>query len=318
MQWLRPRYGYGRNATRTFLPPRRYVSDNASPEWFTKLRDELLNRDLGTSVARLGKKKNDALELSLKPFMPCSFYVPSKAAGQHDTALFSLGTHLLHFDDAPPTDQLLPDGTDNRHSPGEPWVRRMWAGGSMRVNMLGYYNPFHGWIQRQPIFAHEWVKDVELRGRDDTEKLFVTIERRFERVPRHVYKYGEYKKLHEKARAADPASCSMVEERTLVFLKERSAEEKKAIEMGELAPVKYAKGTFHGSLVHLKLTVFSSNRSRFLADPHADTGPPLPLFGPHVQCARHTSRLKICPRGRRTPQSVGAWPAISDHDVGSC
>ncbi|KAK4135421.1 hypothetical protein BT67DRAFT_378158 [Trichocladium antarcticum] len=41
------------------------------------------------------------------------------------------GHHLVYYPLQLPPSQLMPDGTDPAHSPGAPFVRRMWAGGSV-------------------------------------------------------------------------------------------------------------------------------------------------------------------------------------------
>ncbi|KAL2140909.1 hypothetical protein VTI28DRAFT_7876 [Corynascus sepedonium] len=51
-------------------------------------------------------------------------------AGDGDLTL-PQGHHLVYFPLQLPPSRLLPDGTDPGHCPGEPFVRRMWAGGEV-------------------------------------------------------------------------------------------------------------------------------------------------------------------------------------------
>jgi hydroxyacyl-ACP dehydratase HTD2-like protein with hotdog domain len=163
-----------------------------------------------------------------------------------------VGHHLIWFNAAVPTQELLPDGTDASQSPGDPWVRRMWAGGSLQIKPDDYVDPISGFRLDAPILGAERIKDVQLRGQGDGAKIFVTIERRFARVDRVQENYrkmhGSIRRGHiaktqrffeEQLRDAGWGDSILTEERNLVFFKERTAEEKDAIKAGQLAPVRY-------------------------------------------------------------------------------
>ena len=44
------------------------------------------------------------------------------------------GHHLVYFPPPVPDRSLLPDGTDSLHSPGAPFIKRLWGGGSLVFN----------------------------------------------------------------------------------------------------------------------------------------------------------------------------------------
>jgi len=56
---------------------------------------------------------------------------PSSSESLSDLIL-PQGHHLVYFPIQVPASMLTPDGTDPDHAPGYPFVRRMWAGGSVR------------------------------------------------------------------------------------------------------------------------------------------------------------------------------------------
>ncbi|KAI4941151.1 hypothetical protein J4E91_010942 [Alternaria rosae] len=163
------------------------------------------------------------------------------------------GHHLIWFNPAVRTPELLPDGTDASQSPGGPWVRRMWAGGSIQVRPDEYYDHNRGFRVEFPMSGTEHIKHVRLHGEGDTAKIFVTIERRFARVDSvgraYSAKHGKLGKdggrklktyLEQQLRDGDDWGDAIVkEERNLVFFKERTAAELEAVKAGQMATVKY-------------------------------------------------------------------------------
>lgn len=155
-----------------------------------------------------------------------------------------------------PADELLPDGTDPLQSPGEPWVRRMWAGGSVRVRPSEFYRFETGFAVDSKMACMERIQDVQLRGQGDTEKMFVTIDRRYARIDtlqakaealaqlpstkgRRVRPMGV---LRQQLLSEDWGDSIMREQRSLVFLKDKTAAEVEAIKAGQMATVKYLDG----------------------------------------------------------------------------
>jgi len=135
--------------------------------------------------------------------------------------------HLVYF---PPTSRLsalLPDGTDPEQSPGEPFVRRMWAGG--RINFFPNEAPINkmAGLRAQCL---ERITDVVIKGTPRNEKIFVTIERRISRILNEYHSdiscVRNAYTLEAATRDAllNDQKCSIIEERNLVFMRERTPE----------------------------------------------------------------------------------------------
>lgn len=111
------------------------------------------------------------LSLSLSDFIPQTpiSSISTTSSYLHKSTI-PPSHHLVYFPPLTPISSLLPDGTDPLHSPGGPFTRRMWAGGSMAFN-----NPLH--ISEQRIICDEHISDVTVKGRPGEEKIFVQISR---------------------------------------------------------------------------------------------------------------------------------------------
>ncbi|DAA75448.1 TPA_exp: Uncharacterized protein A8136_1845 [Trichophyton benhamiae CBS 112371] len=90
------------------------------------------------------------------------------------------GHHLIYFPPQVPSSELLPDGCDELHSPGQPYNRRMWAGGSVRF--FGDGGPL---LTGQRAVCVEGIREVNIKGKEGDEKIFVGIERRVATVDEH-------------------------------------------------------------------------------------------------------------------------------------
>ncbi|KAF7186212.1 Mesaconyl-C(4)-CoA hydratase [Pseudocercospora fuligena] len=126
---------------------------------------------------------------------------------------------------------MLPDGTNPDHFPGEPFVRRMWAGGKVT------------WNNDRPLrldggvgVCAEFIRDVSTKG----EKVFVEIERRIAKASKEeIEGLGEAwqnqdvkRDLEHRVRqrlwrneGEDFGPASILERRTLVFMRSRTPEE---------------------------------------------------------------------------------------------
>ncbi|KZM19471.1 uncharacterized protein EKO05_0003042 [Ascochyta rabiei] len=204
----------------------RYYSSQATndPEWFQQLRAGLLSRSPICQHEDLDYIHHMQLCTTLGGFVPRIHKGESVAHTRSPVA------HLLtRFNLQVPSAKLLPDGTDPLHSPGEPWVRRMWAGGAVQVNpsvsagtdTLGF---------RSKVACVERIKDVRLQGENDTTNIFVTIERRFALFNRLAdrarspsaeldAKTNLVQQVHSGVEWGD---ALMKEERNLVFLKAKT------------------------------------------------------------------------------------------------
>lgn len=158
-----------------------------------------------------------------------------------------LGHHLVYFNPSPCSSELLPDGTDALHSPGGPWVRRMWAGGKLQLDIHKYFSRQDGWFLNHDFICAERISDVQFRGQGDSAKIFVTIERRFARLDSKddkKYRNIDLQLQDEMQRGEEWGNASLIEQRNLVFMKARSTEEVNAIKDGKFTPVRYLKGLF--------------------------------------------------------------------------
>jgi hydroxyacyl-ACP dehydratase HTD2-like protein with hotdog domain len=185
----------------------------------------------------------------------------------------SVGDHLVYFNPIPPTNTLLPDGTDTLHSPGGPFVRRMWAGGSLRVNRSLYFDTDGGWGQLQSCACVERIKNVRLHGEGATAKIFVTIERRFARKDELVRsmrreRTSESSEVVEHFQAQVDldgwGDAFLKEERNLVFMRERSTAELEDIKAGTTTPTRYLASPGIPEFSHA-LTPSSATLFRFSA-----------------------------------------------------
>jgi hydroxyacyl-ACP dehydratase HTD2-like protein with hotdog domain len=162
-----------------------------------------------------------------------------------------LGQSLLWFNTSLPADQLLPDGTDPLQSPGEPWVRRMWAGGLMKLNPHEFYRQENGFAMESDMACAERIQDVELRQARDKTMIFVTLERRFARAdtlreklqsrPAGVMRFNPQKLLRDQLLRPGWGDAVLHEERRLVFFKAMTPAELEATKAKNSEPVKHSK-----------------------------------------------------------------------------
>ncbi|MCJ1351150.1 MAG: hypothetical protein MMC33_001132 [Icmadophila ericetorum] len=142
-------------------------------------------------------------------------YLPRAAARKaHDHKMaLRPGHHLVYFPQftSLPEGELLLDGTDPLQSPGEPFNRRMWAGGRMKFQS-----------DKDLIFAtmptlrcHERISDVTVKGLPGNEKAFVNIERRIEAAGRENASLSE--------------TGIIIEDRSIVFMRENFAKKTKGL-----------------------------------------------------------------------------------------
>jgi hydroxyacyl-ACP dehydratase HTD2-like protein with hotdog domain len=158
---------------------------------------------------------------------------------------------LLYFEPAKPPSELLSDGTNPDQSPGHPFVRRMWAGGSVLYNHL---KPLL--MDNSRAVCLEGIRDVAVKGKPGDEKVFVGIERRLAALNKDEEKEmrdanGQEDKileLEDKIRQrlwmpsdTDFGPASIVERRNIVFMHERSPEQAKQAIAAAKQPTKMLK-----------------------------------------------------------------------------
>lgn len=147
---------------------------------FDEIRQKLLSRPLDILEDYLSPTNSQLLNLSLSDFLPPSCRAqPDTGTGKEQRYQLPQGHHLVYFPTRATSAQLLPDGTDTLHSPGAPFVRRMWAGGSL------YFSTHLNDIPRSRLYktnravCAEGIRDVRIKGTPDEEKIFVDIERQY-------------------------------------------------------------------------------------------------------------------------------------------
>ena len=102
------------------------------------------------------------LNATLADFIP-NYFVTHPAA-------LPFGYHLIHFPPPIRSSELLPDGTDPMQSPGGVFTRRMWAGGEITFGRRVNFN-------NSPFHCVERISDVEVKGEEENQKIFVEIQR---------------------------------------------------------------------------------------------------------------------------------------------
>lgn len=130
----------------------------------------------------------------------------------------SPGHHLIYFPPQVPLSQLLPDGTDTLHTPGEPFDRRLWAGGSVK-----FADPELLLDGRRAVCI-ESIRNVAVKGREGDEKVIVTIERRVGTVPEEEPAEKSWERIWRR-NGDDPGESAVVENRDLIFLRPKSEEQ---------------------------------------------------------------------------------------------
>ncbi|KAK0622918.1 hypothetical protein B0T14DRAFT_494485 [Immersiella caudata] len=124
------------------------------------------------------------------------------------------GHHLVYWPLQAPKSGLMPDGTDPDHFPGGPFVRRMWAGGSIQyqrgISFPGPQKLIRGWCV-------ETVGKLELKlGKaPGDEKVFVEVKRQYGVAPTSALTGMSAENVLARYTPA------MTETRKLVFMRER-------------------------------------------------------------------------------------------------
>lgn len=131
------------------------------------------------------------------------------------------GHHLVYFPPQVTSSQLLPDGTDILHSPGHPFSRRLWAGGRIKFAATGNLL-----LDGSRAVCIETIRNVSTKGQEGEEKVFVGIERRIGTV-HEGEKESDVRKRIWKEDEEDFGQASIIENRNLVFMREKSQEQVK-------------------------------------------------------------------------------------------
>lgn len=186
-------------------PSPRYSSD------FSQVREKMISRQLPYGTDYMTLTQSRALRLTLADFLPHSREVRQ---GHSNGPLVKARDgplapthHLVHFPNVPPSSLLLPDGTDSLHSPGPPFTRRMWAGGSMAFLQD---IPLNG----RPFHYTQSIADVQIKGKEGEEKIYVRVER--------VIFAGRYP---GEVKGQPNSGLYIAEQRSLVFMRDNRQED---------------------------------------------------------------------------------------------
>lgn len=190
----------------------------------SELARELTSRSLPLAFDYLHTQPSHLLGLTLRDLLP---HPHSRRRGESDAVLPSVksaiplpaGHHLVYFPPQVPLSQLLPDGTDTLHSPGEPFHRRLWAGGRVRFPTRGGLV-----LDGSRAACIETIRDMVSRGRPGEEKVMVRIERRIGLVQESEQEPDIRARLWRE-NEEDSGQSAIIEHRDLVFMREKSPEE---------------------------------------------------------------------------------------------
>ncbi|KAM3081005.1 prephenate dehydratase [Clarireedia jacksonii] len=169
-----------RNLKRSFSSSKQNVGSSLQSELF----DKLTTRPPNIIYDYLSPRPSRLLSISLADFIPATCYpanfsstkVPSPyAQASNDPSRLPQSHHLVYLNPQVPSSELLPDGTDRLHSPGTPFTRRMWAGGSVTFNNLENHQLL---LNNTRAVCIERIVDVTVKGAAGDESVFVNIERR--------------------------------------------------------------------------------------------------------------------------------------------
>jgi hypothetical protein len=213
----------------------------------------MLGRQINPLFGSLSAPRNETLEKCLSSVLPAT-----RARAIDRNLWLPIGHHLVYFNPYVLEDDLLPDGTDAIHSPGPPFNRRLWAGGRLNIDVAKYFTGPSAWKLGTPFVCLERITNVHLRGEHDAAKIFITIQRRFASIESlDHYRSGLAGRKQTVQDAAlldgfrnelvtedDWGSASMIEERDIVFLKDRTQDELDAFIAGDFPPVRYLKCMF--------------------------------------------------------------------------
>lgn len=184
-----------------------------------RLRHELTTRKLPFSYDYLHPQPSHLLNLTLHDLQPQL----SNARNDRTTlpsianpSPLPIGHHLIYFPPQVSLSQLLPDGTDVLHTPGEPFNQRLWAGGNLRFPANG---PL---LDGSRAVCIESIRNVTLKGREGDEKVIVTIERRVGTVPEGEEASRTWDRIWQEDETLEGDS-SVIENRDLIFMRTKTA-----------------------------------------------------------------------------------------------
>ena len=201
---------------------------------FADLEQEMKTRKISPIFDDLTPQASYRLNTTLADFLPDT-NPPAVLPPTTDPPVLPIPHHLIYHEPTKRASEMLADGTNPDQSPGEPFVRRMWAGGRVLYNQS---NPFL--LDGSRGVCAEFIRNVTTKGKPGQEKIFVTIERRQAKATSdEIQRLGpaqsdpqERETLEHRVRQRlwrdsdeDFGPCSILEGRNIVFMRSRSKEE---------------------------------------------------------------------------------------------
>ncbi|KAL4950391.1 hypothetical protein BDW69DRAFT_58084 [Aspergillus filifer] len=187
-----------------------------------RLHQELTSRQLPLAFDYLHPQPSHLLDLTLTDLFPKTN--PSSATQSTlPTVLrpsqLPLAHHLIYFPPQVTLGQLLPDGTDTLHFPGEPFNRRLWSGGSVR-----YLGSKQILLDGSRAVCAERISDVITKGQPGEEKIIVKIERHIDTVRESDTEFDVRERIWNNGKNIE-AQASIIETRDLVFMRDKTADQ---------------------------------------------------------------------------------------------
>ncbi|CAI7599002.1 unnamed protein product [Penicillium bialowiezense] len=267
--------------TLRLLSPRVPVSCNAirnairsSSRGYSSLSDrlhhELTTRNLPLTYDYLHPQPSHLLNLTLQDLLPSRSPVDTTLPSILNPSPLPVGHHLIYFPPQVTLSQLLPDCTDTLRTPGEPFNRRLWAGGNLR-----FPAPSPA-LDGSRAVCLESIRNVTVKGREGDEKVIVTIERRVATVPEQETEQQTWKRIWTE-NEADAGESSVIENRDLIFMRLKSSVQIEADKAQFEKPARTVKppfdATFRHSIMPTKALLFRFSALTFNAHSiHLDKG----------------------------------------------
>ncbi|KAI0131744.1 hypothetical protein F4776DRAFT_627700 [Hypoxylon sp. NC0597] len=209
--------GFTLSIPRLYVPIwyRAYSSSNGSSQGkFESIRAEMLGRPHQLNWDVMSPTNSSLLNIALADFIPESCQAPAYRTGARTIDKVNPNTKLPHghflvyFPLQKTASELCPDGTDPMHSPGAPFERRMWAGGSIEFN-----DDFR--LDSSSVVCKESIDEVTVKGAEGQEKIFVDVLR----------EYMKKQEFENTSLRGLPMAQGIRERRSLVFMRGVSKEQ---------------------------------------------------------------------------------------------
>lgn len=219
---------------------------------------------------------------------------------------------MVYFPPQVTLSQLLSDGTDVLHSPGDPFNRRLWAGGKVRFPILS--GPL---LDGSRAVCLETIRDVTVNGLKGEEKIVVSIERRVGVLKERDEEEHDIRRRIWTENEEENGQASVIETRNLIFMREKTQEqlENDKKNFGENNRI-IKRAHFFDSYSKLNDTDTTPTQSSLgCTVPLWDKTKQvlaLSVFSSHIQCPSDSSRQNLYPTHGRLPEPSCTWSINSD------